>query len=685
MGLTENTGKHGALRVRSSWRRHLARAIFAMVAALAVPALATPNFNWAMVGDPGNAADANGYGAVSTSFLIMRYEFTNQQYAEFLNSVAATDTHSLFNPNMGNDARGGITRGGESGAYTYAVKTSMGQKPVNYVSWFDAARVANWLQNGATRSSSTETGVYTLNGLTSGNAVPANAGSKFRLPTENEWYKAAYYKGGSIDAGYWTYATQSNTVPTPVTADATGMGASGGSGNFANRNRVADWNGQDGNVTTVGTNGGPGVYGAFDMSGNVSEWNDLDGTAGSLRGIRGGGWNGNTYSLSSSSRGTSATSDETFHSHGFRLVALIAIKAAVSESHTNIKMHAEVARDGYSKSSPSHVTIEMVTVRNPGNPYDLPRVSGSDAVYGGVNYTYQIGKYDVTIGQYVEFLNAVDPAGTNPNGIYNSHMSTNPNIAGISFDSSGFPGAKYAVMTPAGYIPTNGVTGANRPVTYVSWFDAARFANWMTNGQGSGSTEAGAYTLNGLTSGNAVTANSGSKFRIPTENEWYKAAFYSPKYGGAGVKGYYRFATQSDSDPGNIIGHAANQANYYIAPPGGVGFSVTEVDTRDDTQNYLTDVGAFSGSGSFYGTFDQSGNLYQWNDLDGTAQSTSSRGLRGGASGINLTAFDLSYSNRLAYPPESEGKFGFRLAGVCSARAYKANLTVRKMKCGSRH
>ena len=650
------------------------------------PSYAAPIIDWTIVGDPGNAVDATGYGAVSNTFQIMRYEFTNQQYAEFLNSVAATDPYSLYNQNMGNDARGGITRSGESGAYSYAAKTSMGQKPVNYVSWFDAARVANWLHNGAISSSSTETGAYTLNGLTSGNAVPANSEAKFRIPTENEWYKAAYYKGGGVDAGYWVYATQSNSVPTPVTADVTGIGASGSSGNFANRNRVADWNGQNGNVTTVGTNGGPGAYGAFDMGGNVSEWNDLDGTAGSLRGIRGGGWNGNTYSLSNSSRGTSATSDETFHSLGFRLVAPAAIiKSTATEPHANVKMQAEVARGGYSISAPSHLTIAMVTVRNQGNHNDVARVSESDAVYGRVNYIYQIGKYDVTIGQYVEFLNAVDPAGTNPNGIYNSHMATNPNIAGISFDANGFPGARYNVMTPAGYIPINGVTGANRPITYVSWFDAARFANWMTNGQGTGSTETGAYTLNGLTSGNAVPVISGSKFRIPTENEWYKAAFYSPKYGGARAPGYYKFATQSDSDPGNLIGNAANQANYYIGPPEGVGFSVTEVDTRDDTQNYLTDVGAFSGSGSFYGTFDQSGNLYQWNDLDGTVESASSRGLRGGASGINLKAFDLSYSNRLTYAPESEGKFGFRLAGVCPAWAYKAKYTARKMKCSARH
>jgi hypothetical protein len=51
-------------------------------------------------------------------------------YADFLNSVAATDRYSLYNTNMGSDARGGITQSGAPGSYTYAVKANMGDKPV---------------------------------------------------------------------------------------------------------------------------------------------------------------------------------------------------------------------------------------------------------------------------------------------------------------------------------------------------------------------------------------------------------------------------------------------------------------------------------------------------------------------------------------------------------------------------
>jgi formylglycine-generating enzyme required for sulfatase activity len=210
----------------------------------------------------------------------------------------------------------------------------MGDKPVNYVSWFDAARVSNWYQNGATSSSSTETGAYTLNGATSGNAPAVNPGATFYIPTEDQWYKAAYYKGSGTNAGYWDYATQSDTAPTAVTANGTGVGSAGSMGNFANYNSEASWNGQTGNVTTVGTNGGPSAYEIYDMSGNVREWNDLDGTAGSSRGLRGGGWSGNAFSLSSSDRVTTGPSFE-FSSVGFRLASPVSGPSAVPEIDPN--------------------------------------------------------------------------------------------------------------------------------------------------------------------------------------------------------------------------------------------------------------------------------------------------------------------------------------------------------------
>jgi sulfatase modifying factor 1 len=298
------------------------------------------------------------------------------------------------------------------------------------------------------------------------------------------------------------------------------------------------------------------------------------------------------------------------------------------------------------------INYTMVTVGNPGNDNDPA------TTYGRVDYSYQIGKYDVTIGQYAAFLNAVDPNGENPNGIWNSQMQDNSNITGILYDVQDNAGSKYSVYGPNG--TQHGQSGANRPITYVSWFDAARFANWMTNGQGGpGTTENGAYTLNNVTTGEAVEANPGAAFRLPTNAEWYKAAYYSPTLN-SGAGGYYAYATQSDDAPGNTIGSDPNQANWNT----GAGFSVTQSGDYDSNQNYLTDVGAFSGSGSFYGTFDQSGNVSQWNDLYPNARAV--RGVRGGDWNTDNSYVLSSGLFGLRTPSDEESFLGFRLASPFS-------------------
>jgi formylglycine-generating enzyme len=318
-------------------RRLVTTALVALVlATCALPAAhAAPIIDWMTVGDAGNANDpATGgiYGGVADEFRIMKYEFTNQQYTDFLNSVdpSGTNPNSVYSTGMGGTARGGITNTGTTNGSRYAVKSNMGDKPVNYVSWFDAARVSNWLMNGATGTSSMETGAYTLNNATSGTAPAVNSGAMYFVPTENQWYKAAYYKGSGTNAGYWQYATQiTGTAPTAVNATTVGTGTSSGvspvtSGNFANYNLGASWNSRIGNVTTVGTNGGPSAYNAFDMGGNVNEWNGLTGVAGSLVGARGGDLGNNAFGVSSSGRDALAPSheDDIF---GFRLASPVAV------------------------------------------------------------------------------------------------------------------------------------------------------------------------------------------------------------------------------------------------------------------------------------------------------------------------------------------------------------------------
>ena len=250
----------------------------------ALPAAAQVEIEWVTVGNPGNPADPlnsdafPGIGSVSYEYRIGKYEVTNAQYAAFLNAVAASDPNGLWAGSMGADPRGGVTRTGSDGSYTYSVRANMGNKPVNFVSWYDAARMCNWMTNGQ-GSGSTESGVYIFTGPQSINCITrdlSNPNQVF-IPTENEWYKAAYHQpasqGGDTD-DYWQYATQSNSVPTVATATAIGDIANPGA-NVVNYNIGAVWNVQSGNVTTIGSAGNESYYGAFDMSGNAREWIEI--------------------------------------------------------------------------------------------------------------------------------------------------------------------------------------------------------------------------------------------------------------------------------------------------------------------------------------------------------------------------------------------------------------------------
>jgi hypothetical protein len=123
---------------------------------------------WSPVGNPNNANDSTGYGAVGYSYNIGTYDVTNTQYVAFLNSNVPSgetaDPLALYNSNMSHATIGGINyNSGAANGSKYSVMSGNGNNPVNYVTWYDTLRFANWLDNGQVPGS-TETGAYTLLG-----------------------------------------------------------------------------------------------------------------------------------------------------------------------------------------------------------------------------------------------------------------------------------------------------------------------------------------------------------------------------------------------------------------------------------------------------------------------------------------------------------------------------------------
>lgn len=299
---------------------------------------------------------------------------------------------------------------------------------------------------------------------------------------------------------------------------------------------------------------------------------------------------------------------------------------------------------------PPKIVIETITVDNPGNAGELSGSGagggGPDRICGSVDYVYSIGKYQVTAGEYTAFLNAV--AANDTYGLYSSNMASDDSF-GCRIERSGSPGNYTYSVAP---------DWANRPVNWVHWGDAARFCNWLHNGQPIGAqdlttTEDGSYFLNGATSDAellAIEREPDATWVIPSEDEWYKAAYHKND----GVTGnYYEYPTSSDAVPSNDLinpdpGNNANfnQGGFTIGPP-----------------YYRTEVGEFENSAGPYGTFDQGGNVWEWNEafidiFDGF------RGLRGGwfaGSGNDLRAWTRDAADR---PTREDFSYGFRVSKI---------------------
>ncbi len=227
------------------------------------------------------------------------------------------------------------------------------------------------------------------------------------------------------------------------------------------------------------------------------------------------------------------------------------------------------------------VSFSLVTVGVPGNPAD-------DSGYGAVNYVYSIGQYEVTNAQYAAFLNAVDPNGIQPLRLYHGNMAANDEAGGIAYEASAASGSHYH--------PKAG--REDRPVAFVSIWSAARFVNWLHNGQPVLDASAtiddiesvcnrGAYDI---VEGSPLIRQPNATWFLPNFDEWYKAAYYDPASGA-----YYDYPTRSDTPP------------VPSPPPGGAdGANLNMV------AGGPTSTGAYPDAYSPFGTFDQAGNIGEW-------------------------------------------------------------------------
>src|SRR3990167_2222096 len=148
---------------------------------------------------------SNNTEEVADDFSIGKYNITAVQYAAFLNAVAKIDAYNLYHENMGSTS---IVRSGLPGCYSYSVIKGYEELPITNVTWFNAARFCNWLENnqpsGEQGPRTTEQGTYDLSNVTD-DVVTVKSDARWFLPSENQWN--AYNMRQGIDSNaiiQWT-------------------------------------------------------------------------------------------------------------------------------------------------------------------------------------------------------------------------------------------------------------------------------------------------------------------------------------------------------------------------------------------------------------------------------------------------------------------------------------------------
>jgi len=285
-------------------------------------------------------------------------------------------------------------------------------------------------------------------------------------------------------------------------------------------------------------------------------------------------------------------------------------------------------------------SLELLHIGNLGNIAD-------NMGFGAVAHEYDIGKYEVTSAQYTQFLNAVASMG-DPYGLYNPTMVTM--AGGCKIQQVSLPEGGYSYRVQPEY--------ANKPANCLTWDSAARFCNWLHNGQpagpvGPGTTENGAYNVYNINWEDiwSLTRGVNAKYAIATIDEWVKTAYHKND----GLTGnYWNYPTSS-----RVIPTAE-------APPGGTN-SANYVWT---TLKTTTSVGSYINTTSPYGAYDMGGNVWEWTETPFPA--TGKKGIRGGCFGNGSTEL-WRLSNFSEYIQNSSDAIGFRIVKLAGIEDGDAN------------
>lgn len=298
----------------------------------------------------------------------------------------------------------------------------------------------------------------------------------------------------------------------------------------------------------VGTNGGPSAYGTYDQNGNAEEWTGTrNGTTSPIQIKVGGGYAGSD-SASLLKGNIYGDVGSGIRYRGFRVATL---------SNPNNYSNFVLVDDKYNRNDTNG--------------------------YGGVNYEYYIGKYEITYQDWCDFINSVAAYTTSSDLLTNLNRDVsapgtlwgNPEITSDTYgliNNSFWSYADYVAPSgfPGNYTFSVSDEYKNKPITNVDWLDTLRYCNWLHNGKPSGyqtvnndgstpnteTTERGAYILDGITTlSSFINHSSSAKYRLPTIDEWYKSAFYKNDPGSTSLPcstpdaGYWNYATQNNKLP----------------------------------------------------------------------------------------------------------------------------------------